>query len=428
MGLLRKGMRVTDNKDNKVTFSAIVTRQRDAVSFSGSMSIDTLEQLYRIDIWNADDPIERRGIQRQPIAAHYRKIARSLQEPETTLPTAIVLSANINHDGTESHVSDGIRVPLGMDVTPVPGPVENLVDITVDPNVLKLHVVDGQHRILGIEYALEKDYLKRDKAFELPFVLILAKSRYDEIKNFYSINSKAKKVSTDLALQLMNEMKDNDPDYGLTLTEKKKVIAIKIANALNDEQESPWYQEISQGSGASADEIASSTSFVTSLMPVLTVPYFNDTIKAKGGNAEEVMDTVAEQCGKIVDNYWSAIRDMLPFMFEGDLNKWVIQKTPGIYILHRVLAYILEHYFLGGTGRIDLSQEAFRSFLEDYAPELLSDPQAASGYWNAAQGPDNPGGEAAGANSSQAFKQRSDTIIEDIRANYSEHNKPKLTF
>lgn len=421
---------MNDDANEKVTFPAIETRQRDTVSFAGAMDIHALEKLYKIDVWHADEPIERRGIQRQPIAAHYRKIGRSLQAPEATLPTSIVLSANINHDGTESHISDGIRVPYGMEVTPVQGTIANLVDITIDPSILKLQVVDGQHRILGIEHALEKGYLRQDQTFELPFVLILAKSRYDEIKNFYSINSKAKRVATDLALQLMNEMKDSDPDYNLSLTEKKKVIAIKIANALSDKADSPWYGEISQGNTASSEEIISSTSFVSSLTPVLTVSYFNNVIKAKGGNAEAMMDMVAEQCGKTVDNYWSAIRDLLPFMFEGDLSKWVIQKTPGVYSLHLVLANILENYFLGsaGGGQVNLSREAFLSFLKDYAPDVLSDPDTARSYWKAANGPDNPGGDASFANSSQAFKQLADEIISEIHENYGEHNKPKLTF
>jgi DGQHR domain-containing protein len=403
------------------TFTGQVVRQRGKILFVGSMPVKELLKIYKIDIWKITDPIEKRGIQRSPIPAHFRKIGKSLTNPNVSFPTAVVLSSDLANDSKGSEVFEGITLPKGMRIRTVD--TENdLVNIEIDSEQLKLQVVDGQHRIRGIEFALEKGILSPDETFNLPYVLILAQDRYEEIQNFYSINSKAKRVATDLALQLMNEMEESDPRYHLSLPEKKKVIAVNIANTLNEDGSSVWYGNISQGNISTKDEIISSTSFVTSILPILTIPFFNEEIKNLGSGNSDIQDYGHDKA-KIINNFWDALKRIMPSVFD-EKTDWVIQKTPGVYILHKVFSQVLNEYFIQ-KGKGDLGVDAIEEFFRDYGSSYLSSEEI--DFWRAAKG-GTPGGEASTANSSQAFKRLSDNILEDIKAKYDEGNHFNLRY
>lgn len=403
------------------TFTGQIVRQRGRILFVGSISIKKLLAIYKIDIWKMSDPIEVRGVQRNPIAAHYKKIGKSLSVPDATLPTAVVLSSDLTRDAFDSKSFEGVGLPSGMDVETLNAD-SDFVRITIDPDQLKLQVVDGQHRIKGIEYALERGWLSPEDQFDLPYVLILARNRYEEINNFYSINSKAKRVATDLALQLMNEMKESDPNFSLSLPEKKKVIAINIANTLTKDSGSVWYKNISQGNKTDSGQILSSTSFVTSLLPVLTIPFFNDQIKELGSQTRD-MQSYGQDKAKIINNFWSAIRNIIPAAFE-EQTDWVIQKTPGVYVLHKVLAQVLNDYFIQ-KNEGNLETASLENFFRTYASDYISPDEI--DFWRAATN-GRPGGEASTANSGQAFKRLSDDILEGIKAKYDEQHQFSLQY
>ncbi len=402
-------------------FIGQVVRQRERIFFVGVITIKDLLAVYKIDVWKITDPIDKRGIQRSPIPAHFRKIGKSLSDPDVSFPTAIVMSSNLTTDAQGTDEFEGIHLPKGMKIHFV-NREANLVGIEVDPSLLHLQVVDGQHRIRGIEFALEKGILKPDADFELPYVLILAKDRYEEIENFYSINSKAKRVATDLALQLINEMDKANPQYRLSLPEKKKVIAINIANTLNADTSSVWYQNVSQGNTTNTDQIISSTSFVTSILPILTIPFFNEEIKNLGGRSDAIQQ-YGQDKAKLINNFWEAIKHIMPVAFE-EKSDWVIQKTPGAYVLHKVFAQVLNEYFIQ-KNKGDLGVDALEDFFRKYGTTYIFPEEI--DFWKSAKD-GTPGGEAASANSSQAFKKLSDNILEDIKAKYEEQNKFSLQY
>ena len=250
--------------DRGLSLFGILGNQRGRKIVVGIIRAIDLIRFHEIDEWKPGKRIEEQGCQRPPVKAHYRKIGRKLKNNNATLPTSITLSANENIGEKENRNSIKVAV-INKEI--------GLVRIDIPEGHL-LKIIDGQHRSLALDYTIH-DLMKNDRIgkielenFQLPFVIIFAHDRVDEINLFYEINSTPKKVPTDLALQLLNEM-NNNSDVRLSKSERWKLVALNVAMELNKNPNSVWYQNISEGQRK--DEIASSTSFVSSLAPLLQI-------------------------------------------------------------------------------------------------------------------------------------------------------------
>ncbi|MFJ5772555.1 DGQHR domain-containing protein, partial [Psychrobacillus sp. NPDC093180] len=285
--------------------------QRGRKVITGVIDTEVLISIYEIDVWKPGKPIEEQGCQRHPVQSHFRKIGRKMKEDRSWLPTSITLSANMKNG--EKETTNSIKI----EKTDIP----NLVKITI-PEGHKVRVVDGQHRIKGLEYAITELKQFELKKFQLPFVIMIVENRIDEIMAFHDINSTSKRVSTDLALQLLNDMRQNT-SMKLTKTEQWKLVALNVAMTLNKKTDSVWYNNISVGQ-VKDGEIASSTSFVTSLKPILDIPFIKK-IWENNFNEQEAGEKIAD----LVNAYWNGLRQLMPDAFPDtpeEKDKWVIQK------------------------------------------------------------------------------------------------------
>lgn len=399
----------------KVT--AILGHQRGRKILTGVLTAEELFQIYEIDIWEAGKPIETQGCQRPPIKSHYRKIGRKLRDDsKSTLPTSITFSANTH----EKELQDGNSIKISKTN------INKVVYVTI-PDSSKLKVIDGQHRIRGIEYAirdLKMDEMTRDdlRKFEFPFVIMLVEGRVDEIRCFYEINSTPKKVPTDLALQLLNEMNKNS-NVDLSKTERWKLVALNAAMYLRNNPDSVWYKNISEGKADG--EIATSTSFVTSLKPVLEISFIK-SIWTSNSSEKEAGEKIAE----LVNNYWNALAELMPKSFPDtfkDKTKWTIQKTPGFYTLHKVAPFIIEECMRKRDKTTTFSKENIKSFIANYGGYGLN--SAYELVWIANDKENNiKGGDASMSNSQKAFSMLAQRIIDDIDENYLEQDHCSITF
>lgn len=395
------------------TVYGFVGKQRDRNVITGVLKAEDLIAIHEIDVWKPGKPIEEQGCQRQPIQSHFRKIGRKLKEDERMwLPTSITLSAN-NGDGDASK-KHSVKIEI------VESEIPDLVKIII-PKGHTLRVVDGQHRIKGLEYAIRD--LKQDEIadFKLPFVLTLTDDRVDEIKTFYDINSTPKRVATDLALQLLNDMNTNEA-VRLSKTEKWKLVALNVAMQLNKNPESVWYQNISIGQSKSG-EIASSTSFVASMRPILEISFIKRIWEQKSE------DEAGKRIADFVDAYWSALKQVMPKAFPEaaeEKSKWVIQKTPGIFAWHMVAPLIIDEFMIKREGIKSITPEVIADFVNDYGLMATSTYEE---FWkgsNKVEG--NVGGYASRANSQKAFKELAEEIKDDISYNYEETNATDIEF
>ena len=77
-------------------------------------------------------------------------------------------------------------------------------------NEEKLYVVDGQHRVAALASLVEDDP-ETWANFRISFVCMLGGDELEEMEQFYIVNSTAKSVRTDLALDILKQRAESDP-------------------------------------------------------------------------------------------------------------------------------------------------------------------------------------------------------------------------
>lgn len=388
-----------------ITITGVPCFQRKEMLVTGSISAKDLIQVYEVDEWVLGKPVEEQGCQRPPIKSHYTSIGRKLKEDTTAkLPTSITLSANNKQDAPDKNT---VKISHRIDI--------NQVEVTI-PAGHKLKIVDGQHRVLGAEYSIQDLKAKELEDFQFPFVLMINDDRLDEIRTFYEINTTGKKVSTDLALQLLNDWNNLKESARLTKKEQWKLVALNIAMELNKDKESVWHNTINF-SLKNKDGLINATAFVNSLSPFLNSIAFVRKIWMDSTSEEQA----GKKLAKLVNNYWTAISLVLPGCFPRDLkekNNWYIQKNVGARVWNMVAPFILEECLIKREKQGDLSPENIAKFLKEYTGYGVKDAEV---VWRSKRtGKGINGGEASRASSTKAYREIANTIMSDIEQNYLE--------
>ncbi|MDG6921115.1 MAG: hypothetical protein JRN59_06270 [Nitrososphaerota archaeon] len=189
-----------------------------------------------------------------------------------------------------------------------------------------------------------------------------AKARLEEATQFVVINKTAKGVRSDLAEDYLRKIQLLDPTVVANLPARVtsgiewKPMAIDLAEYLNDN--SPvWKERIRFPNEPIGTTTVTQVSFTDSLKPILQ----NDSFKqfSKG------------ELAKILDSYWSAIYKHCPEAFDNP-DDYVIQRSAGCYVLHKVLPKVLSYAAVPGEK---LTQKKIEDVLEGL--EAME-----SEYWN----------------------------------------------
>lgn len=341
--------------------TAICGKQKGRRIFSGILNAEDLINVTTIDHYRShlkpDDP--KQGYQRPPERTRITKIGSYLIQNIVNddggtgnglFPTAVTLAA---------------RRELQYD--------ENTLKLTL-PLDEKLQIVDGQHRIEGLRYAIEEkgeDYL-RD--FPIPFVIMETPSRMVEMIQFRTINGTAKAVRTDLVNAILTATAAASGDVFVSEKDKWRVIVTRVVDRLDKDPESPWHGLIlmpdEAGSPKGSDgKVVRATSFMTSLKPVYDALEYFRFLKERNdlkGKSDLVFEVVAP--------FWSALMEVVPDAFE-EPKQYVIQKTPGLFSLHKLLTADLIPY-MSKNDMDDWKVEHFIRILGQ-SPEI-TDP----GFWH----------------------------------------------
>lgn len=255
------------------------------------------------------DHLRKTGYQREASTTRVNRLMSDLRQRRVDLPTAVLLNFRA-YDATIHLVTDGhervLLIPPGQ----------------------RLYVVDGQHRIEAIVRLFREDP-ERWGGFELPFVCMLGASERDEMEQFYIVNSTAKSVRTDLALDLLKQRAETDPLVMQGLIERNeswKVTAQALAERLA--QTSIWRDRIRFAGEPKRETTVSSAAMVASLHPLLNTAYFQ-TLKTP------------ERQAPVLESYWRGIQRCLPEVFDTP-SEFTLQKGLGTYAMHRVLPQVLE--------------------------------------------------------------------------------------
>lgn len=356
---------------------AVPSRQDDIRLFVGAAKARDLIHLTTVDEYRPElDPTDpSQGYQRPPERSRITRIGKYLIAGEGggLFPTAVLLAA---------------RSPLEYDRR------EGKVRITSDA---PLQIVDGQHRLAGLRYAIVEKGATALGDYSIPFVIMETPDRITEMKQFLIVNGTAKQVRTDLVNMILTATYADVDRADIPRKDLWKIVVSNVVDRLAKSEESPWYELVGLPGdvGAGGSKPIRATSFITSLRPVYLwlkeASGLFDTVRSTDDEIDMMYD--------IVVAYWQALKDVVPDAFEEPMD-FVIQKTPGVFSLHLLLRRLLGDMY---RGRRSFDRETFREFVQDH-PEITS-----PDFWR------RQGGRASDFGSMKGFQDLFE-ILEDAYA------------
>jgi DGQHR domain-containing protein len=184
-----------------LTVNAVVLKQKHTSLYLFSMASDELNEICYVTPRSHDDPKEIQRILSRPRA---RAIGKYIEEPNTLLPTAIVVSLEPEVAISETGTS-------------------RLVTITFPDQAGKFaYVLDGQHRLGGFKESTIQ--------FDLPVIALHGADEQTRAKVFADINSKQVPITDVQILELYYQIKDLAPEDD---------VLVSIVHALNEMVDSP---------------------------------------------------------------------------------------------------------------------------------------------------------------------------------------------
>lgn len=345
-----------------VTCAAIMGDQSGFRIFVGLMSAKELISISAVDHFNSSLPIDHptQGYQRPEERTRITKIGRflideivhKLGQTGGLFPTAVVLAA---------------RTPLKFQNG----------KLTINGQHLQL--IDGQHRVAGERYAILEKGVSQLGDFLMPFVIVEVADRTVEMTQFRIINGTAKSVRTDLVNAILTATVAKQGDEAIPEKEHWKVVVTKTVEKLDKEETSPWHGLITMPDEAgspkgTSGKVVRATSFMTSLRPVYA--RLGEIGALDKYKTPVDLSAQARVLSEVVSEFWHAVKAVAPDAFATP-DDYVIQKTPGLFSLHKLLAYLLPVMF---KGRQEWTKENFIKFIQD-SPELTD-----AHYWEAGAG------------------------------------------
>lgn len=320
------------------------------------------------------DALRKTGYQRRPQEPRINKLMSQLRKNRVDVPTSILLNVR----GAQARhllFEEGGQLFLRID--------ENNADD------IAFYVVDGQHRVLAVA-KLCTDEPEKWSEFALQFVLLLGATEEEEMNQFFVVNSTAKSVKTDLAIDLLKQRADADGRVMEDVIESGqqwKVVGQSIVERLHKES-TIWRARIRLANAEKGDSIIPAASFVNSLKNLHGHGYFSALS--------------LDQQVRLLDAYWSGIRRACREPFDGEIEDYTLQKGIGVTAMHELLPLVIEHIRSSGGSVFDV--DAYAKLMAPVLSELSgenkdSEPVSGGDFWRTA-----PLGGAAGSYSSSAGK------------------------
>lgn len=283
------------------------------------------------------------GYQRKPEKKHYLGIRNSLIQDGESLPTSIILSGN------KDEVSNYLT-PLSIDGHKN----SNLFEFDSEQIKDKIfRIVDGQHRIYGLDEASQENPKFLDFPLNVIIVVTEDDMRYKEVVLFRDINSKAKKLKTDLTLlamynyELIRQQKLSNEDDLI------KHLLVRTVHFLNENDESVWNSaiqfDIHEQPVQGIIGVAAMTNSVRPLVKKYIsaqwgdvrgdLTYSKDIIELLNTHAQ-ILSQIISEAWSYVESKWTGCFESTGTLFKGEprYNKsYYIQKTTGTNAIHSIL-------------------------------------------------------------------------------------------
>lgn len=312
-----------------------------------SMPATALYDVVEVRPHGENDP---EGVQRELSEKRANDIRDFCSDTDAVFPTPIVISIKPS-------------IPYNIDI-------ENQI-ITLPDNIKVGEVIDGQHRLWGINRSQYKS------SFELPIVLMFNLTLQEKAYVFSIVNKTQTKVNKSLIYNL----------FGLTTDRSPYKTAHEIARAFNQNESSPFYRRLKMLGKKSTDQTVATLSqgtFVKQLVELISRNPEDDARRWKRG--EKLMDIeslplrkyfISEQDNvimKIVENCFTALKNVFPVEWNRPENN-ILWKTTGFCGVMIALNNIVSK----GIAEKQLTEEffmtifrRFKAVIEDKDIQLTS--------------------------------------------------------
>jgi DGQHR domain-containing protein len=248
---------------NRFSAECISVKLGDITAFTFAMTVKDLVSIYYVAVRGRDE--EEGAVQRPLSARRIQSITDYILEGNTFFNSFILNWTDTNHKVTAS------KGQITFDLVPSAA-----------------QAIDGQHRLAGLEDAMEED----NKVGERQVIVTLCNglTTKQAATIFLNINTEQRPVPKSLLFDLFGET-GNDPNHAINR-------ARDIATTLNDDKNSPLYNLIKfPGSPRGSGKIELST-FVTALKKGL---------EHDGEFPKRKLKTLDHQA-QVVSNYFAAIK------------------------------------------------------------------------------------------------------------------------
>ncbi len=297
--------------------------QNNKQMFTGTIKLSQLVELQtKVDQFKAKDiNTDKIGYQRAPEPRRAKKFGEYISQGATS-PSSILLSIRDEDIKSLARIIEDSSGSSELNVA-------DHVKIEIDPECI-VYVVDGQHRLTGIE---DCDVYGKLVNFSIPFTLLWGNNKFEEANQFVVINKTQKIVRTDLAERFVSmEAKrrgqtniSNDPNQSIFKNSEWIGSALDILDSTTKKCEL-WSNRVKLPNEPKGETTVSQKSWTDSLEILLT-----DSLH--GRKECDIVD--------IVDEFWRAIKQNCPQPFDttGQYNAkdYALQQTIGVMAMHRVL-------------------------------------------------------------------------------------------
>jgi len=299
----------------------------DALKFSvqgkdfylGIAKAGDLIRTCQVDVWTPDQKPGEKGYQRACKPRRSKRFATFLSEFKGTFHQTVLIN---------------IRDKNLLHFDPISGSYGKL-RIETSP-----WVVDGQHRLKGLEILLSQPEKRGEfENFPVPVLISSGLDRSEEALTFFIANKTQEGVKTEHSDRILVEA------VGEKLTEEllQKVVGMRertsliqmtldITDELNQNNSSIWKGRIALPTERlGGDRIIRQRSFTDSLKPLLQ----NDITKSFFDNLpDDIIDPLID--------YWNVIAELCPKACGRDsAQNYVLLKTTGVFVMHRLFPYVI---------------------------------------------------------------------------------------
>jgi DGQHR domain-containing protein len=268
----------------------------------GVMSAQDLLNRYKIP---TIDTITGEGYQRPTWPSRVRSISTYILKKGGLLPTAILVNIR---NGAAVYTANG----------------DGTGTLSI-PESTPLWVEDGQHRIKGMEEAVQR---KHPLPYTLPVVFTLGHTVEQEMRLFYVVNHEQRGVPADVTADILRKTVMARADRGQTISaaDLRKAVGAEVVHRLAREP-GPWQNKIQM-----ADEVKQYqkpirfATLASSLTPFLNSDWAAGRVVSR--------DSVA--LANVANAYWRGVEILMPEAM-ADPESYSVQGPTGVWVFNTLL-------------------------------------------------------------------------------------------